>query len=84
MGTFQPSAGGKGCSSARSALSWAPGDEDGRQASINYLNGRMVSIAGTNEMQRNGIDVLGLLGKRPDQALRRGRPRRSELVGKVG
>jgi alkylation response protein AidB-like acyl-CoA dehydrogenase len=45
------------------ALPWAPGDENDRQAAVNYLNGRMVSIAaGTNEMQRNGIGerVLGL------------------------
>ncbi len=45
------------------ALLWRPGDERARRYSINYLNGRMTSIAaGTNEMQRNGIGerVLGL------------------------
>jgi len=64
MGTFQPIRGQQGVLIGGSrALSWAPGDEKGRQAAINYLNGRMVSIAaGTNEMQRNGIGerVLGL------------------------
>jgi alkylation response protein AidB-like acyl-CoA dehydrogenase len=45
------------------ALLWQPGDQRGARYSINYLNGRMTSIAaGTNEMQRNGIGerVLGL------------------------
>jgi alkylation response protein AidB-like acyl-CoA dehydrogenase len=45
------------------ALLWHPDDEKAARYSINYLNGRMTSIAaGTNEMQRNGIGerVLGL------------------------
>jgi alkylation response protein AidB-like acyl-CoA dehydrogenase len=45
------------------ALTWAPGEEGGEQAAIDYLNGRQIAIAaGTNEMQRNGIGerVLGL------------------------
>jgi alkylation response protein AidB-like acyl-CoA dehydrogenase len=45
------------------ALAWAHGDDDGKRAALNYLNGRIIAIAaGTNEMQRNGIGerVLGL------------------------
>jgi alkylation response protein AidB-like acyl-CoA dehydrogenase len=64
MGTFLPIRGQQGVIIGGSrALSWPRDDEEARQPSINYLNGRMVSIAaGTNEMQRNGIGerVLGL------------------------
>jgi alkylation response protein AidB-like acyl-CoA dehydrogenase len=45
------------------ALVWDHGDLEGQRASLNYLNGRIMSIAGgTNEMQRNAIGerVLGL------------------------
>jgi alkylation response protein AidB-like acyl-CoA dehydrogenase len=45
------------------ALVWHHGDLEGQRASLNYLNGRIMSIAGgTNEMQRNAISerVLGL------------------------
>lgn len=45
------------------ALVWEPGDTEGQTAALDYLNGRVMAIAGgTNEMQRNGIGerVLGL------------------------
>jgi alkylation response protein AidB-like acyl-CoA dehydrogenase len=45
------------------ALVWERGDLEGQRASLNYLNSRIMSIAGgTNEMQRNAISerVLGL------------------------
>jgi len=45
------------------ALAWEPGSIEGMTAAVNYLNGRVMSIAGgTNEVQRNGIGerALGL------------------------
>jgi alkylation response protein AidB-like acyl-CoA dehydrogenase len=45
------------------ALLWEPGDVGAMSPSLNYLNGRIMSIAGgTNEIQRNGIGerALGL------------------------
>jgi alkylation response protein AidB-like acyl-CoA dehydrogenase len=64
MGTFQPLRARIGLEIGRSrALLWDHEDVDGMTPSLNYLNGRIMSIAGgTNEMQRNGIGerVLGL------------------------
>jgi alkylation response protein AidB-like acyl-CoA dehydrogenase len=45
------------------ALAWESGDIEGMTPAVNYLNGRVMSIAGgTNEVQRNGIGerALGL------------------------
>jgi len=45
------------------AILWEEGDLDAMKPSLEYLNGRVMAIAGgTNEMQRNGIGerVLGL------------------------
>ena len=45
------------------ALVWLPGDSTAQMSSLNYLNGRLKSIAGgTSQMQRNGVAeaVLGL------------------------
>jgi alkylation response protein AidB-like acyl-CoA dehydrogenase len=64
MGTFTPIRARIGMEIGRgAALLWEHDDFDGMVTSINYLNGRVMSIAGgTNEMQRNGIGerVLGL------------------------
>ncbi len=63
-GTFGPRRGKIGMRIGRAgALAWDPGDRDGMEASLNYLNSRVQSIAGgTNEVQRNGIAerALGL------------------------
>ncbi|MFI5041919.1 MAG: acyl-CoA dehydrogenase, partial [Acidimicrobiales bacterium] len=64
MGTFQPVRARIGLEIGRgTALLWDHDDADAMTPSLNYLNGRIMSIAGgTNEMQRNGIGerVLGL------------------------
>ena len=64
MGTFTPIRARIGMEVGRgAALLWERDDFDGMVTSINYLNARVMSIAGgTNEMQRNGIGerVLGL------------------------
>jgi alkylation response protein AidB-like acyl-CoA dehydrogenase len=64
QGTFGPIRARIGMEIGRGqALAWERGDIGGMSTSINYLNGRVMSIAGgTNEMQRNGIGerVLGL------------------------
>jgi alkylation response protein AidB-like acyl-CoA dehydrogenase len=64
MGTFTPIRARIGMEVGRgAALLWEHDDFDGMVTSINYLNARVMSIAGgTNEMQRNGIGerVLGL------------------------
>ena len=64
MGTFTPIRARIAMEIGRgAALLWEPGDIEGMTTSLNYLNGRVMSIAGgTNEMQRNGIGerVLGL------------------------
>ena len=38
------------------AVAWPEGDVEGRTTALDYLNSRVVSIAGgSNEMQRNGV-----------------------------
>jgi alkylation response protein AidB-like acyl-CoA dehydrogenase len=63
-GTFLPVRARIGLEIGRgSALLWERNDLDAMTPAVNYLNGRIMSIAGgTNEMQRNGIGerVLGL------------------------
>jgi alkylation response protein AidB-like acyl-CoA dehydrogenase len=63
-GTFLPIRARIGMEIGRAgALVWNEGDVDAMTTSLDYLNGRIMSIAGgTNEMQRNGIGerVLGL------------------------
>jgi alkylation response protein AidB-like acyl-CoA dehydrogenase len=63
-GTFLPIRARIGMEIGRAAaLVWDDGDVDRMTTSLDYLNGRIMSIAGgTNEMQRNGIGerVLGL------------------------
>ncbi|EIV91607.1 acyl-CoA dehydrogenase family protein [Frankia sp. QA3] len=48
---------------ATAGVAWHPQDTEASTTALNYLNGRILSIAGgTNEMQRNGISerILGL------------------------
>jgi alkylation response protein AidB-like acyl-CoA dehydrogenase len=56
-GTFDPIRARIALEIGRSAaLLWAAGDPHGQAPALNYLNGRIMSIAGgTNEMQRNVI-----------------------------
>ncbi len=47
----------------RSGIAWDPGDEAASAPAINYLNGRIMAIAGgSNQIQRNIISerLLGL------------------------
>jgi alkylation response protein AidB-like acyl-CoA dehydrogenase len=64
MGTYQPLRARAAMEIGQGvALTWDDGDLAGMASSLNYLNSRVMSIAGgTNEMQRNGIGerVLGL------------------------
>jgi alkylation response protein AidB-like acyl-CoA dehydrogenase len=63
-GTFGPVRARIGLEIGRgAAVAWPSGDVDRMAAAVNYLNSRVLSIAGgSNEMQRNGISegVLGL------------------------
>jgi alkylation response protein AidB-like acyl-CoA dehydrogenase len=69
-GTYNPVRGRLGLEiGGAAALIWNDDDAASRDASIAYLNGRRMSIAGgTNEMQRNGISerILGLPRERSD------------------
>ncbi len=64
LGTLDPIRARIGMEIGRgAALLWEPGEIEGMTPAVNYLNGRVMSIAGgTNEVQRNGIGerALGL------------------------
>jgi alkylation response protein AidB-like acyl-CoA dehydrogenase len=63
-GTYDPIRAGIGMRiGGTESLLWESGDLEGMRSALNFLNGRVQSIAGgTNEMQRNGIGerALGL------------------------
>jgi alkylation response protein AidB-like acyl-CoA dehydrogenase len=64
MGINQPARAAIGMEiGGRGAIAWAPADESGNVAALNFLNGRIMAIAGgSNQIQRNIISerILGL------------------------
>jgi alkylation response protein AidB-like acyl-CoA dehydrogenase len=64
MGINQPARAAIGMEiGGRAAIAWAESDESGNVAAVNFLNGRIMSIAGgSNQIQRNIISerILGL------------------------